>query len=141
MRKIKFRVWDKEKREMIFGGIEYELRLLEIDGPEYPADDADIGFSDWESEYFHVMQYTGVKDKNDVEIYEGDIVKARKPNSYLNGEYEVYFDTHYGCWAMRSTSSLLTPHIMHTARKSNGQPYILRQKDISVIGNVFETDD
>lgn len=63
-REIKFRAWDNDDKKLIYSGNNYPFHKM----GGYYLDDL-IGN---ESE---LMQYTGLKDKNGKEVYEGDIVK------------------------------------------------------------------
>lgn len=81
MREIKFRAWDKNTKIMIHWDDLVKSR---------------ISFRNFRwallsenSENFELMQYTGIKDANGIEVYDGDVITAYF--DAINGQYLITY--------------------------------------------------
>ena len=142
MREIKFRAWDKEESKMwnknhpvicggtpmLFCGARYNVGKEEVTVYHF-----------YEKPSLILMQYTGLKDKNGVEIYEGDVVNiiaktasSKSKDSKRIGK--IFFDDGMGWPCFRAV-------VWNKKGKTWDYPQSVNLSTIEVIGNIYENSD
>lgn len=121
MRQIKFRAWDKVSEHMatvdmlrLITNVGYEQVGLLKDGVEF--------LRTWDE--CHIMQFTGLHDKYDKEIYEGDILAV-----ISNGApHEVFWEENG--WSIAPNGNRERPHTT-----------FLHDGEMEIIGNIYQNPE
>ncbi len=121
-REIKFRLWTGSKM------VKQERRLSGSNG-FVECMNFWTGYEDTEEWVgYKFLQYTGLKDRNGVEIYEGDILCVDR---ILNSKFKGVVNFQCGIFQIKPIEGLIpTSPICHWA-----------QDGVEVIGNIYENPD
>ena len=100
MREIKFRQWDKRTKRFHYFGFDVDVDGSIFSSPLNPC-----------RERYPVSQYTGIKDPNGVEIYEGSIVLLHEYEDRGDGSYETAlavteWDDHYSGFMFKTITEV-----------------------------------
>ena len=123
MREIKFRAWDKEEQEMLDWDKFFNLDIAQV-------------FESEGSWGIYPMQYTGLKDKNGTEIYDGDYI--RYSTRTINGSIFTHvcrvFQHESGTWRIEGY------HEDNHSYETKGTVYAAHLI-CEVIGNIYENPE
>ena len=130
-REIKFRAFDKYSKKMILNIENFWLRTYDDEGDKSCFGD----FIKAELRY-EVMQFTGLKDKNGKEIYEGDIVQTGKEKQVIefssityasSGGQSYYVSYHWGYHLYSKNYAVFNPEQCEIIGNIYSDPELIKQ--------------
>lgn len=140
MREIKFRAWNKVFKRFVPVACLYFNESSNFIGV-YMGDETEEEWTAVRKEHLELMQYTGLKDMYNVEIYEGDVIEYESEKYFV--EYETEGAHFAMVWCEEDGQSKNTP---------KNKPKYMRDfivfirlprdtEEIRVIGNIYENPE
>lgn len=125
MREIKLRAWDIEANDWAYGTLNIKRFRFDIKCDIYGQLVEGYGIDGLIKEET-MSEYTGYKDINDVEIYEGDIVETTRALNHIVGVVTMI----KGCWYIQDGKDSYYRLIPRFGTAKN-----------KVIGNIYENKE
>lgn len=124
----KFRAWDSAKKEMFKDTFAItESGQVVVVEQESVANSPDYVFV----EHLVIMQSTGLVDKNDKEIFEGDILACETDDEVIN--VKIFWDEKHAFFMFRS-EKYNEEELLAELVEANTYPF-------EIIGNVYENKE
>jgi uncharacterized phage protein (TIGR01671 family) len=151
-REIKFRAWNTEINHMVFPSLEFGREIWPCTYKRIIKNETDEnGYTEeivlemvsvdhiLQSSEFKVMQYIGLKDKNGIEIYEGDILKCE----FVNCNFSIEYNNEAACydWYVLAETEKQCAALANSIEESPakaGKPFM---EIVEVIGNIYENPE
>ena len=131
-REIKFRVYDEDLKKMRYLNGSHDFICFDEKGNGY-YHNMQTGLGEWFSD---LMQYTNLKDKNGVEVYENDIIDIHQTVNGYNQfviQYDNYkFSARYYNQKTKEIGRLYDYDLDELIELNE------YEKELEVIGNIYE---
>ncbi len=126
MREMKFRAWTGKSQRYIPRMWSWEELIEEMDTSNWRKTPLGLALAYEDPTVVNIMQYTGLKDKNGKEIYEGDIIK------------DFFFSNHEVVWMMQDGFNGY-----YAKRGINPVSFISLESlnGVDIVGNIYENPE
>lgn len=133
-REIKFRVYDEDLKRMKYLNSPHDFICFDEEGNGY-YENMQTGLGEW---FSGLMQYTNLKDKNGVEVYENDIIDIHQTVNGYN-QFVIQYDNYK--FSARYYNQK-TKQILGWYQYDLDELFEINEaeKEIEVIGNIYENE-
>lgn len=137
MRELKVRAWHKPYKQMC------QVESLRFDGNRvYTAVLIEEPFYDRklvEADEIVIEQFTGLKDRNGTDIYEGDIIQFE----FWNEKYyrQIAYNSAIASYEAITVASPTSKKLRQKAKYSFSELYKISSKGFKVVGNIHENPE